>query len=166
MNHLAQSLIHYQHVRERIRTDHPDIDDATLADTVEGLTDLNEIVAAIVRSTLIDQAMAAGLRMRLKEMQERLERLEDRASKRRGIARDVMLEADIKSITAPDFTVSVRPGTPSLVVADEKAIPDLYWLPQPPRLDRQGLLTAIKRGDQIPGASLSNAQPVLSVRGK
>src|SRR5690606_24620040 len=165
-NHLAQSLIHYQHVRERIRTDHPDIDDATLADTVEGLTDLNEIVAAIVRSTLIDQAMAAGLRMRLKEMQERLERLEDRASKRRGIARDVMLEADIKSITAPDFTVSIRSGTPSLVVGDEKTIPDVYWLPQPPKLDRQGLLTAIKRGSQIPGASLSNAQPVLSVRAK
>jgi len=166
MNHLTQSLIHYQHVRDRIRTEHPDVDDATLADTVEGLTDLNEIVAAIVRSTLIDQAMAAGLRMRLKEMQERLDRLEDRASKRRGIARDVMLEADIKSITAPDFTVSVRPGTPSLAVADEKAIPATYWLPQPPKLDRQGLLAAIKQGNNISGACLSNAQPVLSVRAK
>jgi hypothetical protein len=166
MNHLALSLINYQHVRDRIRTEHPDLDEMTLSDTVEGLTDLNEIVTAIIRSTLIDQAMAAGLRLRLKEMQERLDRLEDRASKRRGIARDVMLEAEIKSITAPDFTVSIRPGTPSLAVTDEKAIPEAYWLPQPSKLDRQGLLTTIKRGSEIPGVLLSNAQPVLSVRAK
>jgi hypothetical protein len=127
---------------------------------------LHEIVAAIVRSTLVDQALATGLRLRMKEMQERLDRFEDRASKRRGIARDVMREADIKKIIAPDFTVSVRPGTPSLVIADEAATPETYWLPQPPKLDRQSLLAAIKQGQEIPGALLSDPQPVLTVRAK
>jgi hypothetical protein len=32
------------------------------------------------------------------------------AAKRRRIAKDVVVELDIKKITAPDFTVSVRPG--------------------------------------------------------
>ena len=166
MNDLAHSLTFYQHVRNQISAENPDLDEQTLADTVEGLTDLHEIVAAIVRSTLVDQALATGLRLRMKEMQERLDRLEDRASKRRGIARDVMTEADIKKITAPDFTVSIRPSSPSLAIADETAIPAAYWLPQPPKLDRQSLLAAIKQGQEIPGALLSNAQPVLSVRAK
>ena len=45
-------------------------------------------------------------------MQERLDRLQDRASKRRHIAKDVMVELDLKKITAPDFSVSIRPACP------------------------------------------------------
>src|SRR5690606_13136534 len=130
----------------------------------EGLTDLHEIVAAIVRSALVDEALAKGLKARIREMQERLDRLEDRVSKRRGIARDVMLDTNIKKITAPDFTVSVREGTPGLTVADQSAIPEAYWQPQPPKLDRQALLGALKQGTQVPGVLLSNNPPVLSVR--
>ena len=62
-------------------------------------------------------------------MQERLERLQDRASKRRQIAKDVMVELDLKKITAPDFTVSIRPGMPAFLVLDEAAVPSIYWQP-------------------------------------
>ena len=97
-------------------------------------------------------------------MQERLERFEDRASKRRGIARDVMTDTEIKKITAPDFTVSLRPGTPSVVVVDEAVIPAAFWEPQAPRLNRATLLAELKEGESIAGVALSNPQPVLSVR--
>ena len=97
-------------------------------------------------------------------MQERAERLNDRASKRRQIARDVMVECDIKKITAPDFTVSLRAGSPALMVVDETIIPQGFWEPRDPRLDRAGLLAELKAGTEIAGVQLSNPEPTISVR--
>jgi hypothetical protein len=97
-------------------------------------------------------------------MQDRLARLQDCALKRRQIARDAMVELDIKKITAPDFTASVRPGTPALLVLDEAAVPSIYWQPVPPRLNRQGLLGELRDGAEIKGVALSDPESVLSVR--
>jgi hypothetical protein len=161
---LEFAAITYRTIRDRIRAEDPHIDEQTLADTVEGLTNLDEIVAAIVRAALTDEALATGLKGRIAEMQDRLDRLQDCAAKRRQIAKDVMLELDVKKIAAPDFTVSIRPGVSSLLVLDEAAVPSIYWEPREPRLNRQGLLNELKDGADIQGVALSNPEPVLSVR--
>ena len=166
MDQLTLAAISYRSLRDRLRAEDPQIDEQTLADTVEGLTDLHEIVTAIIRSALTDEALVTGLKCRIGDMQGRLDRLRDRASKRRQIAKDVMVELDLKKITAPDFTVSIRPGTPALLVLDEAAVPSIYWEPRDPRLNRQELLSELKEGAEIEGVVLSNPEPVLSVRTK
>ena len=77
-----------------------------------------------------------------------------------------MVELDLKKLTAPDFSASIRPGMPALLVIDEAAVPSIYWEPREPRLDRQGLLAELKQGAEITGVTLSNPEPVLSVRTK
>jgi hypothetical protein len=154
----------YRAIRDRIRKQDPQFDEQALADTVEGLTDLHEILAAVVRAVLADEAMATGLRCRISDMQGRLDRLQDRAAKRRQIAKDVMAELDLKKLTAPDFTASIRPGLPALVVLNEDAVPKTYWEPGEPRLRRQILASDLKGGVEVAGATLSNPEPVLSVR--
>ena len=166
MDQLNFAATTYRAVRERIRTQDPELDEQTLIDTVEGLTDLHEILAAIVRAALADEALATGLKGRIAEMQERLERLQERAAKRRQIVKDTMVELDLKKLTAPDFSASIRPGMPALLVIDEAAVPSIYWEPREPRLDRQGLLAELKQGAEITGVTLSNPEPVLSVRTK
>jgi hypothetical protein len=163
---LEFATVTYRTIRDRIRAEDPHIDEQTLADTVDGLTDLHEIVAASVRAALADEALATGLKGRIAEMQDRLARLQDCASKRRQIAKDVMVELDLKKIIAPDFTVSIRPGMPLLLILDEAAVPSIYWQEVGPRLDRQGLLNELKEGADIKGVTLSNPEPVLSVRTK
>ena len=166
MDQLNFAATTYRAVRERIRALEPELDEQTLADTVEGLTDVHEILAAIVRAALADEALATGLKGRIAEMQERLERLQERAAKRRQIVKDTMVELDLKKLTAPDFSASIRPGMPALLVIDEAAVPSIYWEPREPRLDRQGLLAELKQGAEITGVTLSNPEPVLSVRTK
>lgn len=75
-----------------------------------------------------------------------------------------MVDADLKTVRAPDFTLSVKLGSAGLVVTDERTIPSPYWQPQKPRLDRLGLFKDLKGGITVDGATLSNPAPVLSVR--
>ena len=77
-----------------------------------------------------------------------------------------MNEVGLKKLEQPDFTASARIGSPTLVVIAEQAIPSNYWVPQLPKLDRQGLTSDLKRGKEVPGACLGNATPVLAVRTK
>ena len=158
------AAITYRALRDRIRAEDPQIDEQTLADTVEGLTDLHEIVTAIIRAALADEALATGLKCRIADMQERLDRLQDRASKRRQIAKDVMVELDLKKITAPDFTVSIRPGMPPCWCSMRRPCRASIGSRATPRLNRQELLSELKDGAEIKGVALSNPEPVLSVR--
>ena len=121
-------------------------------------------MAAIVRSALFDEALVNGLKAYITTLQSRSVRISERAAERRRIARDAMIEVDLKSIKAPDFTLSLRTGSPALVVIDESAIPEPYWEPREPRLNRLQLLAKLKAGAEVPGVQLSNPEPVLSVR--
>jgi hypothetical protein len=153
-------------LKQQLVIDYPTADEETLNDTLEGITSLHEMIAAVIRSALVDEALQAGLRTRLEEMRRRLERLEERSAKKRQLALEAMSEVGLKKLEQPDFTASARAGLPGLLVSSEGKIPANYWLPQPPKLDRQGLLANLKRGSEIAGAQLSNPKPILTVRTK
>jgi hypothetical protein len=154
----------YNCLRQKVMDQYIELDDETIRDTLEGITDLQEMIAAVIRSALVDEALHAGLRFRLDDMKERLSRLDLRATKKREVALDALTEVGLTKLEQPDFTASTRAGSPALVVIAEDRIPKAYWVPQPPKLDRQAILGELKRGLDVPGAQVSNPKPVLSVR--
>ena len=107
----------HTYLRDKLLEAFPEADDETIRDTLEGLTTLNELIAEIIRSALIDEALQSGLRLRLQDMKERLSRLEARSLKKRDVAVEAMSEAGLRKLEEPDFTASARSGTPSLLVA-------------------------------------------------
>ena len=143
----------YQVLRERLLADWPTMEEECLLDTFEGITDLHEMIAAVIRSALVDEAFHAGLRFRLDDMKERLSRLELRATKKRQLALEAMTEVGLTKLEQPDFTASARAGSPALVVIAEDRIPEAYWLPQPPKLDRQAILGRTQAGHRNPGSA-------------
>ena len=156
----------FTQLRERLKQDYPDIDDETLGDTLEGISDLPEQLQAVIRSALDDESLVEALKLRLADMRARVSRLEERSERKRSLAASVMRDAGLPRLTAPDFTASVRPVAPGLVVSNETLIPPDYWVPQPPKLNRQELISILKSGTSVPGAGLSNGGSTLSVRSR
>jgi hypothetical protein len=167
MSHpVLHELTHHRYLRERLEAAFPDADEETLMDTLEGMTSLTDSLAELLRSSQEDQSLASALRGRMSDMQERCGRFEDRARKKRELVCTVMEEAELKKLTEPDFTVSLRPARAPLMIIDEEAIPGDYWKPQPAKLDRMGLISALTNGRDIAGAVLGNPPLTIAVRTK
>ena len=163
---LEQESNRFMELRRRLIEADPDIDETTLLDTLEGATDLHEAIGEVVRSALEDEAVLAGLKGRLDDLRERLERIRTRGEKKRLVALAVMEDTGIDKLMQPDFTVSLRVSPPGLTITSEEDIPEWFWVPQDPKLDKRAILDAIKSGTAVMGAELSNSKISLTVRTK
>jgi hypothetical protein len=163
-SYVYSELTCFTELRRRLLELDPEIDKRTLFDTLDGVTNLREAVAEIIRSALNDEALANGLKLRLQNMRERLERIEATAAKKRDLALATMEQADIEKILEPDFTISIRAAPPSVVIINDSDIPEEFWLTQPPKLDKRRLLEALKAGTAVMGAQLANTKITLAVR--
>src|SRR5690242_2732421 len=82
-----QTQVHcYEVLRQRIMLEFPHLDDETIRDSLEGITDLPNAIGEVLRSALVDEALSGGLQSRIRDMKERLSRLEVRAEKKRQLA--------------------------------------------------------------------------------
>jgi hypothetical protein len=163
---LNQETTRYSELRRRLIEADPEIDETTLLDTLEGATNLNEALGEVIRAALEEEALADSLRDRMGAMRERLERIETACSKKREVAQAVMEDAGIEKILEPDFTVSLRVSPPVIAVVNEAEIPEPFWIPQAPKLDRKGILDALKAGSPVPGATFTNSRVSLAIRTK
>ena len=132
-------------------------------DTLEGLSDLPDMLAAVVRSALADEDTVDALQARIKKMQERVARIELRAFRKRNTALHFMQEARIPRLTPADFTASLGMGKGRVIVTDEASLPKEYVRTRR-EPDKKKIGEALRAGDEISGAALSNPEAWLSVR--
>jgi hypothetical protein len=159
-------ITRFAELRRRLVEADPDIDERTLADTLDGATSLKEAIGGIIRSALEDQHLAEALKSRLEQMRERLARIEATAENKRQVALAAMEEADLEKILEPDFTVSLRAAPPGVVIVNAQDIPEWFWIPQSPKLDKRRILETLKAGTAVMGAELANTRITLAVRTK
>lgn len=62
-----------------------------------------------------------------------------------------------EKVTGTDFAISWRKST-AVNVTDEKAIPQTFLIPQPPKVDKTGISKALKNGEAVTGAELVERQ--------
>jgi hypothetical protein len=161
---LLHSLAEHRYLRELLKAEFREADEEALRDTLDELRSVPELLAAVLRSYLVDLAFAAALGIRIDDMHKRLSRIEQRADRKRELVTEAMVWAEIKKLIEPDFTASLRAVPAFLSVLDEKQIPADFWEPQPPKLDKLKLSAALNAGAAVPGAVLGKPEINLSVR--
>ena len=161
---LRSHVSNYLILATELKAQFADIDAETLTDTLEGISGLPEAIEAVVRSSLDDGALIEALKVRLEDLEIRLERLKDRYAKKRSLARWAMQEAGLEKLMTADFSVGLRKGLERLEVVEEAEIPSDYFIPQPAKLDRKALLDALKNGRSVSGAALVKGEASIQVR--
>jgi len=154
---------HYRLLSDQLKQDYAALDDETLADTLEGLSELPAMIEEIVRSSLDDEAMISGLKSRAEAMAARLSRLKERHHKKRQLAAWALGAAGLGKLGCAEFSVQLSEGALRLEISDETKLPADYLIPQPAKPDRAGITHALKQGRIIEGAHLVQGQPYITV---
>lgn len=139
-------------------------DEDLLRDTIEGDTNVKELLTKAVVAITEAQADIIAIKEMIGKLKERMDRRERFIGHVRTACLAAMDAAEIKTHVSPYGTLSRKAVPPSLVVTNEAEIPSQYWKPSDPTLDKKALLDALKDKQSVPGASLSNGGTTISLR--
>jgi hypothetical protein len=163
---LTQQASRYRQLAQQLKAEFADLDDDTLKDTLEGLTNLPEMLEEVIRSSLDDETFILALKTRIDLLTVRLDRFKDRYDRKRKHVSLAMGAAQLDKFEVPDFSVNLNKGHTKLLVTADAKVPEAYLQPQPPKLDRVALTNALKRGETVEGASLAPGEPYITVRAR
>lgn len=130
-----------------------DVDNQLLVDTLEGESDVTEIIDRLVETSVADQRLADGAK-------ERARRLENRAEKARDMVQRMLEELGLERLDRPLYTASFGAGPQTVIIEDPLLVPDAY---NRTVADKTMIKKVLERGEVVPGATLTNSKPVLRI---
>jgi hypothetical protein len=139
-------------------------DDDLLLDTIEGETGLFEAIDKLLLSIHLDAGAAKGIQKAMSDLDLRAGRLEKRAETARALIEQAMMLAELDKIERPTATLSLVRRAAKVEITEEAEIPAEFWKAGDPKLDKKALGQALKDGQAVPGAALSNQAPSLTIR--
>jgi len=157
-------------LEQTIRTfidDNPELadDEQLRADMLEGELEIDAVLARLVTKERESAAMAGACETQAQDLETRRDRFALRGKAFRLAILRVMQAGELRKFELPQATLSVRAGSQSVIISDEAAIPEsMIRIKREP--DKAKIKDALKAGDDVPGAILSNGGETLNVRFK
>lgn len=138
-------------------------DEELRADMLDGETDLRALLSRIVGKIREASAFVEAIKTQRDHLSDRQARYKRREEAMRSLAHRLMDAARTRKMELPEATLSVRAVPPSVQIVDENTIPDVY-AKLVRQIDKAAVKDALKAGETVPGAALSNGGETLSVR--
>lgn len=140
-------------------------DEQTYLDTLDGETDVLDILDGLLASRLDDEALAAAIKEQEADLRARRERVEMRGEAKRRLLGRVLSAMGQKSVERPRGTVSLRPGSVRVEIGADAEIPtQLCAPPKPGAPDKKAIKALLEAGEAIPGAQLVRGDDSISIR--
>ncbi|MGG1659555.1 siphovirus Gp157 family protein [Brevibacillus sp. NRS-1366] len=122
-------------------------EDDSLKETLDVLNDAIEVKAEnLIKYMKNIEAESKALKEESKRLTEKAKSLENRHDRLKQYLEDSLKQANIKKLKAGLFDVRLQNNPPSVVIHNEKAVPEEFKIPQEPKIDKKGLLEALKAG--------------------
>jgi len=138
-------------------------DEGLRADTLEGETDLHELLTVIEDLEAEAGDMCAAITEREAVLADRRRRFERKRQAMRMLALRVMEVGSVRQVTLPTATLPVLHGRLRPHVTDEAVLPDEFWrISRSPDLKAIG--TAVADGLTVPGVTVTNGASSLAIR--
>jgi hypothetical protein len=132
-----------------------------IQDTLEGIegmiADKAESIAKLIKSIEADEQ---AIKAEEERLYARRKALENRRLSVKDYLENQLIEANIDKVKGTMFTVSIQNNPPSVNIQDDATVPDKYYVPQPPKLDKRALLDDLKAGAEYEGISLQQTKGV------
>jgi hypothetical protein len=131
-------------------------------DTLEGATNLQEFLTAILRGINEAKALRDGAKQEIDDCRARHARFQMRIDFLNAMILKILAHAGLKKIELPKATLSVRPGAPRVLGgADPETLSDdLCKITREPNLTK--IKERLQEGGEVAGYVLSNAEPHLA----
>ena len=160
----------WSHVKQQIDAlliEYPELaeDEILRADMIEGSTDFPAVIGRLLDAERNASAMSDAIKGRRDALAERAQRYDRHSDGLRAAMLKMMQAGDLKKMALPEATISVRAGSPRVIITDETMVPeDLCRVTVAP--DKRLIKERIDAGESVPGAVLSNSEPSLAIRTK
>lgn len=159
MNFLRQSI-------ENLKIAYPELleDDEAWLSALESETSFNEVLTSVIRKIEDTKALVVGTKDRLDELKARVDRFDVRVFRLRELVWKLMQAADLKKVELPEATLSLRAGQPQLIGDFDLSTTPEQFHRATYSIDKTAIKEALKTGETVPGYSLSNSPPSITIR--
>lgn len=138
-------------------------DEQTFWDTMDGETDIMDVVRELLDEDAKCKANCDYIKNHIQELKNRQARFEARANSVRKALKSIMLATGQEKIPHPLATITLRAGTQSVNITDEKEVPtQLTKTVTSP--DKAAIKRLLMAGEQIDGAELVTGPKTVSIR--
>lgn len=126
-----------------------------LEDTLESIEDAIEVklenTAKMIRNY---EAEVEVYKAEEKRLADRRKSAENQVKRLKEGMEMMMRAGDKKKIKTSLFSFNIHNNPPSVNVTDDALIPQEYFVPVDPRLDKKALMAKLKAGEDVPGVEL------------
>lgn len=129
----------------------------TLQAIEEALEDKVENTAKFIRCL---EADIEAIKAEEKRLADRRKSLENKVANTKAFLQEQLEAAGLDKVKRPTITVTIQNNPPSVEIADESLIPPDFRIPQPDKIDKKAILSALKEGLVIDGCTIKQTRGV------